>query len=71
VENITPIYKKGPKQDPGNFRPVSLTSQIGKVMERVIKKGTGLEGQGILRNSQHGFRAGKSCVSNLLGFMGD
>jgi len=33
-----PIYKKGPKQDPGNYRPVSLTSQVGKVMERVIKK---------------------------------
>jgi len=36
VSNITPIYKKGPKQDPGNYRPVSLTSQVGKVMESVI-----------------------------------
>jgi len=41
-------------------------------MERVIKKELvgHLEGQGLLRNSQHEFRAGK-CLSNLLGFMGD
>jgi len=42
-------------------------------MECVIKKKLvgDLEGQGFLRNSQHGFQAGKSCLSNLLGFMGD
>jgi len=42
-------------------------------MERVIKKELvgHLEGQGLLRNSQHGFPAGKSCLSNLLVFMRD
>ena len=35
--DIVPIFKKGAKDDPTNYRPVSLTSELYKVMESLIK----------------------------------
>ena len=65
------IFKKGSKKDPGNYRPVSVTCQIEKMMERVIKGQIVeyLEGNRILYNNQHGFRSKRSCLTNLLEFM--
>ena len=36
--NVTPIIKKGAKNNPGNYRPVSLTSVCCKMLESIIKE---------------------------------
>ena len=67
---MTPIYKKGRKEDSGTYRPVSLTSVPGKVMEQVISSVITshiMDNQGI-RPSQHGFMKGRSCLTNLISF---
>ncbi|RMC22412.1 hypothetical protein DUI87_00726 [Hirundo rustica rustica] len=70
LANVTPVHKKGAKEDPGNYRPVSLTSVPGKIMEQFILSAITQnlqDGQGI-RPSQHGFRRGRSCLTNLISF---
>ena len=68
--NVTPIFKKGSKFQPSNYRPVSLTCICSKVMEHVIVSNLSrhLEGNHILSDRQHGFRAKRSCETQLIDF---
>ena len=68
IAHIIPIYKKGDAQIPSNYRPVSLTSVLCKVLERVVREQmlTYLFDHDILPRNQHGFLSKKSTVTNLL-----
>ena len=71
IANVTPIFKKGQKSDPANYRPVSLTCVICKLFERLLQKSIvhHLESNNLIANSQHGFRQKRSCTTNLLEFL--
>ena len=55
-----PLFKKGKKEDLGNYTPITLTSDPGKVMEQLVldtlSKQT--EEKEVMRSSQHGFTRG-------------
>ena len=65
---VVPIHKKGSKTEPENYRPVSLTSHVIKIFERVIRKQLVgyLESNNLFSCKQHGFRRGRSCLTQLL-----
>ena len=70
VANVVPFFKKGCREKPGNYRPVSLTSVVGKLLEGILRDRIymHLETQGLIKDSQHGFVSGKSCLINLSEF---
>ena len=71
ISNVCPIFKKGSRSKASNYRPVSLTSQMGKLLESVIRDAMvdHLESNGLIKDSQHGFRRGRSCLSNVLTYL--
>ena len=65
---IVPIYKGGDRSLAKNYRPISLTSTIMKVLERIIRKQLVdfPSDHNYFNPNQHGFRHGRSCLSALL-----
>ena len=67
IANVIPIYKKGSKDEPDNYRPVSLTSVPCKVLEAIIRDRImeHLQDEALLTEAQYGFRPGRSCATQL------
>ena len=68
MANVTLVFKRGggSKHDPGNYRPVSLTSHIGKSLESLIRDEMvrHLKNHKLISKSQHGF-VGNDLVSQM------
>jgi hypothetical protein len=71
--NVSPVYKKGQKYNPENYRPISLTCICCKLLEHLIAKHimSHADTHNILYPLQHGFRTGRSCETQLLEFFDD
>ena len=68
--NIVPIFKKGSKGDKNSYRPVSLTSVVGKLLGSIIRDQvkTFLDENKLIYSNQHGFTKDRSCLTNLIKF---
>ena len=65
---VVPLFKKGSKLDPGNYRPVSILNVLSKILERAVfsQLSTYLQKRGLIVDNQSGFRSGFSTDSSLL-----
>ena len=68
--NITPLFKEGSRNKPENYRPVSLTLVVCKLLETLIRDHMVefLVKHKLINTSQHGFLKARSCLTNLLCF---
>ena len=73
LEKCSGIFKKGTKSVPGNYRPVSLTCVLCKVLKSIIREVmvNHMIESNLYRDCQHGFRKGRSCTTQLLQVMED
>ena len=71
--NVCPIFKKGERYNPANYRPVSLTCICSKLLEHIVTKHLlcHLEQNKILYDLQHGFRSKRSTETQLITFTHD
>ena len=66
--NVAPVFKKGGRHSPANYRPISLTCVCAKLLEHIICKQimSHFSENKMLTPVQHGFRSKHSCESQLL-----
>ena len=71
--NVTAIFKNRDTSKPNDYRPISLTSVPGKIMERIIRDASvnHMNRNNLFCIEQHSFIKVKSCVTQLLEFMED
>ena len=73
LAEVTAVFKKGDKQNPGNYRPISLTCILCKVLESLVRDAiqSHMEDLNLYSTCQYGFRKNRSCTTQLLKVMDD
>ena len=68
VSKVTPLFKKGNREEMGNYRPISLMSVLAKVMEKIVFEQTYeyVTSKNILTENQSGFRPHHSTYTAVL-----
>ena len=68
LSRVKPVFKKGAPTDMSNFRPISLLSIPGKILEDIISNSIDnhIEAQNLLSDNQWGFRKNHSTEGLLL-----
>ncbi len=69
LAHVVPIHKKGPKNSVENYRPISLTSLVMKVFEKVVREELLLKCHQKLSSHQHGFLPQKSCTTQMIEYI--
>ena len=68
ISTIIPIHKGGSRSKAKNYRAVALTTHLVKIFEKIIRSRLFdyIVEHKLMNPNQHGFRAGRSCLSQLL-----
>lgn len=67
IAKVSPIFKKGDRNNPSSYRPISLVPILGKIIESLVFKqvSSHLELHGLFSDSQFGFRRGRSTADAI------
>ena len=68
MANVVPVHKKGSKAEVTNYRPISLTSIVMKIFERIIRDDLISRCHHLIDSRQHGFMLEKPCTTQLVNF---
>jgi hypothetical protein len=68
MANAVSVHKKGSKMYVKIYRPISLTSPVMKLFEKIIRDELTMRSASKLNTNQHGFLPNKSCTTQLLSF---
>ena len=68
IANVVPVHKKGSKTSVENYRPISLTSLVMKIFEKIIRDELMIKCETKIYTNQHGFLPQKSCTTQMISF---
>ena len=71
IAKVIPLFKKGEKDKPSNYRPISVLPIVSKIFEKLVNARliTFLENNNVLFEHQYGFRRGYSTKHSLVNLM--